>query len=166
MNETPRQYIARLLGYVKSRDSLKTLRSTGPAVGKLLRRTTRARHLKRPRRGTWSAGEILAHLAESELVFGYRLRKVLERNGTPIQAFDQNDWQKNARYLYSDPAAAFELFNVLRKNNIALLASLPKRKWKRFGKHSERGKETIARMVDLEAGHDVNHLKQLRLLLG
>jgi hypothetical protein len=108
----------------------------------------------------------MTHLAECEIVFAYRIRKVLEKSGTPIQAFEQDDWQRNAGYLHAQPAMAMELFSILRKNNLALLASLPRRKWKNYGVHSERGKETIRRIVEMFAGHDINHLRQVQRLLA
>lgn len=165
MNETPKQYTARLLGYIEGKRPLQTIAATPLKLKRFVKGLSRARLLKRSKPGTWSAAEIIAHLAEAELVIGYRIRKILEKGGTPIQAFDQNKWQKNAGYLHNDPALSLELFTTLRRSNLRLLTSIPKKKWKSYGMHSERGKETIERIVDLEAGHDINHLQQLRKLL-
>lgn len=165
MNETPKQYTTRLLGYIKGRKPLGVLKTTPGKVRSLMKKAARAKMQKRPKPGRWSAAEIIAHLAESELVIGYRLRKVLEKSGTPIQAYEQDDWQKNAGYLHRNPGEALELFAVLRKNNLALISSIPRSKWKNYGVHSERGKESVAQMVDLYAGHDINHLRQLQPLL-
>lgn len=155
----------RITGYVRGKDHLKVLQSTLKRVKGLLKNATAARMKTRPVPGKWSVAEILAHLAESELVLGYRLRLVLGSNGTTIQAFDQNAWQKNASYLKNNPRRALELFETLRKNNVALLNSLSRAQWRRYGIHEERGKETVGRIVEMFAGHDVNHLRQMESIL-
>ncbi len=165
MLESAEQYTARITGYVKGKDHFNVLSATTKKVGRMLKRATKSSLRKRPGSDRWSVAEILAHLAESELVFGYRLRLVLGANGTPIQAFDQNAWQANARYLHNDPKKAFQLFEILRANNVALLKSIPKEQWDFYGMHQERGKETVSRMVEMFAGHDVNHVKQIESIL-
>ena len=165
MQETTEQYTARISGYVQGKDHFKILQATVKKLKSLVGRAPRNRLLKPSAPGKWSVTEILAHLAESELVFGYRLRLVLGANGTPVQAFDQNQWQANAGYLKKDPKQTFEFFQTLRENNIALLKSLSKEHWDYYGMHQERGRESIARMVELYAGHDVNHLQQIESLV-
>src|SRR5262249_28599280 len=122
---------------------------------------TRRQMMRRPAPGKWSIAEILAHLAEGELVGGYRMRLILSANGTPIQAFDQNVWAKNSDYAHQDPHTSLEMFLVLRAANLALLQFIPKKMWNCYGMHEERGKETIARIVRMYAGHDLNHIGQI-----
>ena len=87
----------------------------------------------------------------------------MSSNGTPIQAYDQDIWQSHASYLKKNPRKALDLFTELRNSNAAFLKSLSKEQWTRFGIHAERGKESVGRMVELYAGHDVNHLRQIEL---
>jgi len=42
-----------------------------------------------------------------------------------------------------------------------MLKALPKNLWENYGMHQERGKETIAHLVRMFAGHDLNHLAQV-----
>ena len=88
MIETPRAYADRISSYVRGKDHLRVLRSTPALVERLLRGKKASSLKKHPAGGRWSIAAILAHLAESELVFGYRLRLIVGANGTPIQAFD------------------------------------------------------------------------------
>jgi len=166
MQETNEQYVARISGYVEGQNHFKVFQSTTSKLQRLLNRIPASRLKKEPASDKWSVAEILGHLAESEIVFGYRMRMILGSNGTPIQAFDQNKWQENAGYLARNPKMAFELFQVVRESNVALLKSLTKEQWSFHGNHQERGHETIARMVELYAGHDVNHVKQIESLLN
>src|SRR5208282_2919849 len=66
-------------------------------------------------------------------------------------------------FQYNDRSAelSLEVFRVLRENNLALLQALPIESWDNYGMHLERGKETIAHIARMFAGHDLNHLQQI-----
>jgi len=164
MKETVKQYISRIRGYVAGRDPLRVQAGTPGRIRKLVRRLPSRRLKRRPAPGKWSIGEILAHLAEGELVAGYRIRMILGKPGTPIQAFHQDVWAKVNRYRELDARQSLEMFRVLRESNLTLLRSLQPRQWKQYGMHQERGKETVARIAEMFAGHDLNHLKQIERL--
>jgi hypothetical protein len=164
MQETPRQYTKRILSYVEGQNPLRVQQATPRKIEHLIRPLSRQQMRKRPAPGKWSIGEILAHLAETELVGGYRIRMILSKNGTPIQAFDQNVWARNSNYARQDPRRSLQVFRTLRKSNLALLKSLPRKKWNFYGLHAERGKETVARVAAMFAGHDINHLRQIARL--
>ena len=164
MSETIEQYKDRILGYVKpSEEPLEILKSTVGKIEAALNGISPER-LQEKKDAKWSAAEILAHYAEGEIVFGYRIRIVLSSNGVPIQAYDQNVFMQNAAYLTARPDMALALLRNLRRTNVELLKSLKPEQWDNFGIHSERGKETIRDIVRLYAGHDLNHLQQLERL--
>ena len=166
MKESSQAYTARISSYVAGVDHLSVLRSTPKTIAALLRRRTPGFLKRRSADGKWSIAEILSHLAESEIVIAFRFHLVIGSNGTTIQAFDQDSWQTHAGYLIKRPLKALELFTVLRESNVAFLKSLTQDEWKAFGLHTERGEESIRRMVELYAGHDVNHLRQIRTMVG
>jgi hypothetical protein len=161
MKETPQQYIQRILGHLDSKDPLRVQQETPKRLQKLIKPLNKKQMLKRPGPDKWSIGEILAHLADTELVGSWRLRSVLGSSGNPIQAFDQDVWAETFSYSRRDPKVSLETFRVLRENNIALLKTIPKGLWENYGMHQERGKETITQIVRMYAGHDVNHLQQI-----
>ena len=68
-------------------------------------------------------------------------------------------------YRKRDPRKSFEIFRVLRENNLALLKSIPKPMWENYGIHSERGSETVARITEMVAGHDINHMSQIEKIV-
>jgi hypothetical protein len=70
-------------------------------------------------------------------------------------------WAEAFEYGRRDPKVSLETFRVLRENNIRMLKALPKNLWENHGIHSERGKETVAHLVKMFAGHDLNHLAQV-----
>jgi hypothetical protein len=164
MTETMDDYKKRLLGYVQGRNPMEVIEMTVPRIEALVSSAS-AEKLQKKEDGKWSAAEILAHYAEGEMVTSNRLRMVLAVNGTDIQAYDQNLWVGNARYLIEKPELALEVFKVLRNANIALLQSLNKEQWQNYGIHSERGKESVTDMVRMISGHDLNHLSQFERLM-
>lgn len=163
--ETSQQYVARLLGYLGEKDQFKVLSSTVEKIQKLVKKIPRKTLYEKPAPNTWSVAEIVAHLAETELVMGWRYRSIAEKNEVRIQSFEQDDWARNSRYEKSDIGEMLDMFETLRNANLVFLKGLPKEKMDNFGMHEERGKETITHITRLEAGHDLNHLMQIERVL-
>jgi len=164
MKETSEHYVQRILGYLDGQDPWKIQKSTANRLDKATRRLRPKQMRKKPAPGKWSIAEILAHVADTEVVASWRLRLILANDGTPIQGFDQNVWAETFRYEDQDPRASLKTFRVLRENNLSLLKHVPRKLWENHGMHSERGKETISHIVRLFAGHDLNHLQQIKAI--
>jgi uncharacterized damage-inducible protein DinB len=161
MQETPQQYTQRMLSNSRGKDPLRLQRATPGKLATLIKRLSKKQLTRRPAPGKWSIAEILAHLADAELVIGYRMRLILASNGTVIQAFDQDAWAQTFNYNRRDSRTSVETFRVLRENNLKLLKSVPRKSWANYGQHQERGKESIDHLVKMMAGHDVNHIVQI-----
>src|SRR5437588_6048888 len=161
MQETPEQYKQRILGYMEGKKPLAIQKESAKKLQRFIKPLSRKQLMTRPAPGKWSIAEILAHLADTELVAGWRMRLILGSNGAPVHAFDQDVWAETFDYSHRDPKASLEMFRVLRENNLALLKSVPKNLWDNYGMHQERGKETITHIVRMFAGHDLNHLGQV-----
>jgi uncharacterized damage-inducible protein DinB len=161
VQETAPQYIQRILGHVEGKDPLQVQRETPKKLQKLIKPLTKKQLTQRPEPGKWSITEIVSHLADAELVGGWRMRLILGNSGVSIQPFDQDVWAETLSYSRRDAKASLETFRVLREANLAMLKSLPKNLWDNYGMHQERGKETISHIVRMFAGHDLNHLAQV-----
>ena len=161
MQETAQQYIARILGHVEGKDPLRVQQETPKKLQKLIKPLSKKQLSQRSEPGKWSIAEILAHLADAELVGGWRMRLIIGDNGVSIQPFDQDVWAETLGYARRDPKVSLETFRALREANLAMLKALPKNLWNNYGMHQERGKETIAHIVRMFAGHDLNHLAQV-----
>ncbi len=166
MNETPQQYTHRILGYTDGKQALAVQAATAGKLEILIDGVSVDRLRRRPAPDQWSVSEILAHLADGEIVGGYRLRVILGSPGAPIAAFDQDNWVTSGHYDKRDPLKSLEQFRVLREGNLALLESLEPVQWRHYGVHSERGEESIEHLVHMFAGHDINHLQQIARILA
>ena len=165
MQETARQYTDRILSNVEDKDPMKVLKTTPKKIKQLIKGVKKKALYKKPAPGKWSVAEIIAHLAETELVIGWRYRSIAEKNEVVIQSFEQDDWAKNSRYEKLDADEMLEMYAAVRYANLQFLKGLPVDKWDNFGMHQERGKETITHVRNMEAGHDLNHLKQIEIIL-
>lgn len=159
-----RDYMRKIDGYRAGRNPIPLLR-TGPGkIARAVQGLTPSQLRRRPAAGKWSIAEILGHLLDTEIVYGYRCRMALSEPGRPVQAYNQGVWTESLRHRRRNGPRTVAQIQVLRKVNLELVGSVPRRAWKRYGEHPERGRETVRRTLELVAGHDLNHLDQIRAI--
>ena len=155
-------YVGALLHLLGDNDPVAVLRETPAAVQRFLE-TVPAETMASPEAsGKWSIGEVVQHLADSELVGGFRLRMVLAHDRPPLLGYDQDLWASRLHYRDVEVAEALEQFSALRRANLRIWQDLGPADLIRVGLHDERGEESLEHMRRLYAGHDVLHLEQLK----
>lgn len=159
--ETAAEYVQRILSNVEGKGPLQVLGATAGRLRAIVRDTPREALRRRPAPDKWSPVEIIAHLADVEIVASWRMRSILAHDGVPIQAFDQDEWVTNLRYAATDPTESVDLFEAARTANLRLLRRVDPKRLENHGMHPERGRETVAHLIRLFAGHDLNHLGQM-----
>jgi hypothetical protein len=159
-------YIRALLDILGGQDPLDVLASQMD----WLERRTGGRSdavLRRPEApGKWSAIVVVQHLADSDLVTGWRCRHILAEDRPAIQGYDQDAWAVRLRYAETDLATALAQLRGLRAANLRLWRSLSPAELAREGLHSERGPESVDRLIRLAAGHDLVHRRQISRVLA
>ena len=115
-----------------------------------------------PQPGQWSIRQIVAHLADAEIVATMRLRQILAEDDPKLQAWDQNAWATKLDYARRKPSQSLETFRRIRGENYELIKDLPESAFDRAGIHSDRGRMTLRQLVQLIAEHAENHAAQLR----
>ncbi len=148
--------------YLGDQDPLEVIANTPGRVSKLFEQLGHDGQAKTYAPGKWSAREIICHLADCEVAFGFRLRQTLAEPSHVIQPFDQELWAK--RYGSLDGAAALSAFVTLRRWNEALLKTLSPEDFNIPASHPERGAMTFRNIVETMGGHDLNHLGQLETI--
>lgn len=166
MRETAQEYTQRMLRHIEGKQPLAVQAATADKLEQLIEDIPIGRLRMRPAPGKWSVNDIIAHLADGEIVGAFRLRLILGAPGTPIVAYDQDAWVTSGHYDRRDPWKSVEQFRVLRDGNLALLRSLEPEQWTHYGLHSERGQESIEHIVRMFAAHDINHLQQIAEILS
>jgi hypothetical protein len=145
--------------FLADHDPLKVLSSTARKIEAILEELGAERVDQSPAPGKWSAREIVCHLADCELVFGFRLRQTLAEDNHTIQPFDQDKWA--VHYDAYSAHDALATFYPVRNWNLALIRSLPPEAHAKPVTHPERGFMTFRTVVETMGGHDLNHLRQL-----
>ena len=112
--------------------------------------------------GKWSVRQIMAHLADAEVVGAMRFRQVIAENDPKLQAYDQEAWANQLDYAKRKPSQSLETFRRMRSENYELLAGMPEDVFARRGLHSERGPISLLELVRLYADHAEKHGQQAR----
>ena len=166
MSETFQEYARRLLSLLQGADPREILSSTPTRMGALLARHSTARLQVRPAPERWSVAEIVSHLADAEIVFAYRVRRILAAPGSAIEPFEQADWVRSQHAGASDAHASLALFTAIRQSMLGLIGRLSEAELDSYGEHAERGPESVRYLQSLMAGHDRNHLAQIEAILN
>ncbi len=159
--EHARAYIAAILDLLGDQDPVTVLRATPDSLARTLASIPRDVLLRPEAPGKWSMGQVLAHLADSDLVWGWRLRLILAQDRPSLTGYDQDAWARRLGYADIEPADSVEMFTVLRRANLRLIDRASPEDLRRVGIHVERGEETLGHQCRLYAGHDILHLNQL-----
>ena|SRR5437870_1888561 len=112
--------------------------------------------------GKWSIRQVMAHLADAELVGAHRMRCVAAEQNPTLTAFDQDAWVKNLDYARRKPKQSLETFRRIRAENYDLLKDLPASAFERTGTHTENGPVTLLKLVEGYAQHAESHARQLQ----
>lgn len=154
-------YVSAVLDLLGDRDPLEVLRATPAALPRAIAGLSDAVLRKPERPGKWSIVQVLQHLADSEVVWSWRMRLILAQDRPALTGYDQDLWAERLDYASANPREAIEEFSVLRRGNLRLLERASPDALRRVGVHVERGEETLEHHRRLYAGHDLLHLQQI-----
>lgn len=164
--EDAEAYIAAVLDLLQNEEPLKVLAETPHKIADLIS-VLSAASLNRPEQpGKWSIREVIQHLADSELVWSYRLRMVLAEDRPTLTGYDQDRWAKRLQYSEADVTFSLAIFRMLRQANLRLLERMDSSDLDRVAVHAERGDESVRHMIQLCAGHDLAHLNQIKRIMN
>jgi len=154
-------YVNAILELLGDRDPLAVLRATPSALPRKIEGLS-PQQLRRPEApGKWSIGQILQHLADSDVVWAWRMRLILAQDRPQLTGYDQDLWAQRLHYDEVNPSDALDTFTTLRRANLWLLERASPADLKRVGVHVERGEESLEHLRKLYAGHDLLHLRQI-----
>ncbi len=119
----------------------------------------------KPAPNKWSVQEILGHLADIELMYGYRLRQAIADKEPTFAPIDQDAWAAKLGYMEPTTPELIALYSLLRRANLRVLRRLKPADLEKGGYHPEhKRKVTVAEIVQLMAKHGPNHLEQIERL--
>jgi hypothetical protein len=154
-------YVSAVLELLGDREPIAVLREMPSALPRAIKGLSPPQLRQPERPGKWSIGQILQHLADSEVVWAWRMRLILAQDRPQLTGYDQDLWAERLHYDQEDPSEALELFAVLRRANLRVIERASPADLKRAGVHVERGEESLEHLRRLYAGHDLLHLRQI-----
>lgn len=149
--------------FLEGRPAIEVIAKTPAALQSLVMRAKSDQLTRTPAPGKWSVAEILAHLADCELVFGFRLRQTIAEDNHTIQPFDQDKWATTYKKVSAEQALS--VFSALRDWNLGFIRDSGPSAMSRKVTHPERGAMTFKTLVETMGGHDTNHIRQVEALL-
>lgn len=154
-------YQQKLMGLLGNRDPIDVLGRTADVLATFTDKNSPEVLRTRPFPGKWTPNEIIGHLSDSEWVYGFRIRLILCEDKPTILGMDQDLWVAGQRHNDRQPKDLVAMFRNLRSANIALWKQMTPSDHKRFGRHNERGEESLGVMLKMNAGHDLSHIDQI-----
>lgn len=150
--------------HLGDRDPLEVLKATFLKLTELSPKLTPDHMVASYETGKWSLARILSHLLHVELMFGTRLRQALTSDNYTVHPFDQDLWMD--REPVNDGYTELRALLALRQWNLALWRSISDDDLQRSFNHPELGPMSIRNLLELSAGHDLNHLSQIETIAG
>ena len=150
--------------YLQHRNPLSVAAATPAKIRALIRGLTSRQLARRPAPGKWSIREIITHLADTEMVMCCRARWIAFEDHPTLVPFDQNKWAAGRAGEKEPVAETIERFRLLRRSQTRLFRNASRKALRRTGYHPERGVVTLRVQLETLAGHDLNHLAQIRRL--
>jgi len=110
----------------------------------------------------WCILEILAHLADIEIVYAYRIRQMLADVNPVIAPMDQDAWAKNLGYTKESAPELVAAYGLSRHRTVQLLRRCRPADLQKSAFHPEiKAAVTVAEMIERMASHGSNHLQQI-----
>jgi len=154
-------YVAGLMAALGSRDPMQELAEMPAALRRAASGLSPEQERTPEAAGKWSVKQVVQHLADAELVGGFRYRMILTHDSPELQGYDQDLWAERLHYQDSALPTALDDFATIRAANLRLLRAATPADMHRFGRHAERGDESLEKMMRMFAGHDLVHLRQI-----
>lgn len=158
----PEAYVRALLDVVGRRDPIGVLRATHREVARLTGGVESALLELPLAPGEWSVAQLVGHLFDVDIVYGFRWRLLLTEDDPRYPGYNEKAWALLPKPPFP---ALMQVWGGLRDANLDLLERIPRPEWERTAIHGEQGRETCAVMVRKLAGHDLAHLEQLERTL-
>jgi hypothetical protein len=155
------EYTRAILGLIGSRDPMAVLASTPAEIQRLVADLSEAQSAQPESKGKWSIRQVVQHLADGEIIWGWRMRMVLSHERPAITGYDQDAWATRLAYHDVPLPQSLADFEYIRGINLRLLSRISPQDLDRVGVHAERGEESVRHMMKMYAGHDTLHLRQV-----
>lgn len=159
-------YKQELLDALGDRDPIEAMKRGFRELKELVAAASVEKLTRIPATGEWSAHQVLQHLADTELVYGFRIRMMLTIDRPVLVSYDQEAWIDRISPTEQDPFHALDRLRVLQEANLRIHETMTEDDLDRAGLHSDWGEITVRLILQMLGGHSIVHLEQMRKALA
>jgi anti-anti-sigma factor len=108
--------------------------------------------------GTWSVLQIVCHIADFELVYADRMKRVVAEDCPTLFGGDPDVFAAKLAYAQRNLEEELDVIMSVRREVSRFLKTLAPGDFERTGKHSEDGPLSLMRLLERIAGHIPHHV--------
>jgi hypothetical protein len=113
---------------------------------------------------SWCIREIVGHLRDAAEVYHKRIYMMSTQTDPVLDSYDQEAFVIEHAYMTRNIGEMVRELGEWRSDTVRLLTTLVNWNWARTGQHTERGRTSIRQIVEHMAGHEEQHLHDIRAL--
>jgi hypothetical protein len=115
--------------------------------------------IARPIPGKWSTLEVICHLADFEVIFADRIKRIIAEDGPTLFGGDPDLFAARLAYHQRNPEEELLLIALIRQQIAHILRTLKPEDFQRQGIHSEYGPIILDVMIERITGHIPHHVR-------
>jgi len=120
---------------------------------------TQEQLVARPIPGKWSSLEVICHLADFEIVFADRIKRVIAEYEPTLFGGDPTAFAARLAYHERNADEELLLIALIRQQVARILRTLKPEDFQRRGIHSESGPITLDLLIERITGHIPHHIR-------
>jgi uncharacterized damage-inducible protein DinB len=113
----------------------------------------------RPISGKWSTLEVVCHLADFEIVYADRIKRVISENEPTLFGGDPDLFAARLAYHQRNAEEEVQFTELIRRQVARILRTLKEDDFQRRGIHSEAGPLTLETLLQRVTGHIPHHVR-------
>lgn len=111
--------------------------------------------------GKWSTRQVICHLADAELLYADRFKRIIAEDQPPLRAMNPDVYVARLGCDRRDPAVELETIDAIRRHIAGILESLDEADFRRIGIHSEDGPLTLQTLLERITRHIPHHVRTI-----
>lgn len=111
--------------------------------------------------GKWSTRQVICHLADAELLYADRFKRILAEDQPPLRAMNPDTYIAKLAVPDRDLNVELETIDIVRRHMLGILDHTPEADFERTGIHSEDGPLTLETLLERITRHIPHHARTI-----
>lgn len=111
--------------------------------------------------GKWSTRQVVCHLADAELLYADRFKRILAEDQPPLRAMNPDVFVAKLACSERDLEVELQTIEIVRTHMAGILEAMPEADFQRTGLHSEDGPLTLQTLLERITRHIPHHARTI-----